>query len=160
MSDDIISLNISISSNEAIKRLDDLQKTIRGREIMKRVGDFVVEKSKDRIFYRENKAPDGSAWESLAASTIKHKIAAKKDHQGMLMHEGDLWKRIVHQNVTEDSVTIGSSMLYARIHQKGGMAGRGRKVRIPARPYLGLTEDQKKLLEEKVTLWIKKLIGV
>jgi phage gpG-like protein len=38
--------------------------------------------------------------------------------------------------VTPRSVTIGTSSKYAAIHQFGGMAGRGRKVRIPARPYL------------------------
>ena len=35
-----------------------------------------------------------------------------------------------------DSVTIGSVLEYAAIHQFGGMAGRGKKVRIPARPFL------------------------
>ena len=36
---------------------------------------------------------------------------------------------------------IGSNKEYAAIHQFGGMAGRGRKVEIPARPYLPLTTD-------------------
>lgn len=31
---------------------------------------------------------------------------------------------------------IGSNLVYARIHQLGGKAGRGRKVTIPARPFL------------------------
>lgn len=31
---------------------------------------------------------------------------------------------------------LGSRVPYARIHEYGGMAGRGRSVRIPARPYL------------------------
>lgn len=35
-----------------------------------------------------------------------------------------------------DSVVMGSSAVYAAIHQFGGQAGRGRKVTIPARPFL------------------------
>ena len=39
------------------------------------------------------------------------------------------------------SVVIGSNVEYARIHQLGGQAGRGRKVELPARPYLPITAD-------------------
>lgn len=39
------------------------------------------------------------------------------------------------------SVVIGSNAEYARIHQLGGKAGRGRKVEIEARPYLPVTAD-------------------
>lgn len=39
------------------------------------------------------------------------------------------------------SVVIGSNVEYARIHQFGGQAGRGRKVEIEARPYLPVTAD-------------------
>jgi phage gpG-like protein len=44
----------------------------------------------------------------------------------------------IHYQADDGSVTIGTSgrIPYAGIHQFGGMAGRGHKVRIPARPYL------------------------
>ena len=38
-----------------------------------------------------------------------------------------------HDNM---NVFVGSNKVYARIHQKGGQAGRGKKVKIPARPFL------------------------
>lgn len=34
------------------------------------------------------------------------------------------------------AVTVGGTVPYARIHELGGMAGRGRQTKIPARPYL------------------------
>ena len=40
-----------------------------------------------------------------------------------------------------DQAKLGTNAKYARIHQLGGMAGRGRKVRIPARPFL-LVQDE------------------
>lgn len=36
-------------------------------------------------------------------------------------------------------LTLGSSAEYAAIHQFGGQAGRGRKMTIPARPFLPIT---------------------
>jgi len=39
------------------------------------------------------------------------------------------------------SLTLGTNVIYARIHQLGGQAGRGRKVTIPARPYLVVQES-------------------
>lgn len=37
----------------------------------------------------------------------------------------------------------GSPLEYAAIHQFGGMAGRGKKVRIPARPFIPVNADGK-----------------
>jgi len=43
---------------------------------------------------------------------------------------------------------VGTNVVYAAIHQFGGKAGRGRKVTIPARPFLKLTdEDLEKILQ-------------
>jgi len=36
---------------------------------------------------------------------------------------------------------VGTNVIYAAIHQFGGMAGRGRKVRIPARPFLMVQDE-------------------
>ena len=39
-----------------------------------------------------------------------------------------------------DGVAIGVNRWWSKIHQFGGMAGRGKKVKVPARPFLGLSE--------------------
>jgi len=39
---------------------------------------------------------------------------------------------------------IGTNVVYARIHEFGGRAGRGRKVKIPKRPFLGPSFQEKK----------------
>lgn len=44
---------------------------------------------------------------------------------------------------------VGTNEPYAAIHQFGGKAGRGRKVDIPARPFLVLTpQDEDDILED------------
>lgn len=40
-----------------------------------------------------------------------------------------------------NSVVVGSSAIYAAIHQFGGQAGRGKRVSIPARPFLPITSS-------------------
>ena len=40
-----------------------------------------------------------------------------------------------------NSAVIGSNLDYAAIHQLGGQAGKGKKLTIPARPYLKLTDE-------------------
>lgn len=48
-----------------------------------------------------------------------------------------------------DGAEIGTNEPYAAIHQFGGKAGRGRKVDIPARPFLVLTpQDEDDILED------------
>ena len=48
-----------------------------------------------------------------------------------------------------DTALVGTNMVYAAIHHFGGMAGRNRKVRIPARPFMTLTnEDKQDLLDD------------
>jgi phage gpG-like protein len=39
---------------------------------------------------------------------------------------------------------LGSDVVYARIHEIGGMAGRGRSVRIPARAYIWKAVERSK----------------
>lgn len=48
-----------------------------------------------------------------------------------------------------DSAVVGTNEPYAAIHQFGGNAGRGRKVKIKARPFLILTpQDESDLLAD------------
>lgn len=48
-----------------------------------------------------------------------------------------------------DSAEVGTNEPYAAIHQFGGKAGRGRKVDIPARPFLVLTpQDEEDILDD------------
>jgi phage gpG-like protein len=58
----------------------------------------------------------------------------------------------------DGSVIFGSNMVYARIHQQGGQAGRGKKSFIPARPYMGVPKDfDRRILNDPEVL---KLLGL
>ena len=117
---------------------------------MKVIGDQMVKS------VRENFLQSGrpEKWKELSAATIIGALrtkdftkkgaltakAVKKVNTRKILigngMKGGLMDSI-HYEATSDSVSIGpDNRPYARIHQFGGMAGRGKKVAIPARPYL------------------------
>ena len=85
-------------------------------------------------------------WEALSPVTIalRTKAAKGKTEGGfrILQDAGQLAGSISTDYGTEHA-TIGSNLVYAAIQQFGGMAGRGKKVEIPARPFLPIYADGK-----------------
>jgi phage virion morphogenesis protein len=66
-------------------------------------------------------------------------IPSKKAKGRTLIDTARLKNSITYR-AAPDSLTVGTNVIYARIHQLGGMAGRGRKTKIPARPFLVIQE--------------------
>lgn len=115
--------------------------------------------------FRDESAPDGTKWQRLSATTLmmglsRHKGIGKRGglvkagrsyltNKSLLVESGRLRSRIHHQTDAE-SVRIGVAGIdYAAIHQFGGMAGRGRKVKIPARPWLAMNSGGGMVLAER-----------
>ena len=98
-------------------------------------------------------APDGQPWEKLKPSTLRH-----KKRPDILNESGSMMDSIIWQLQGEDEVAIGSAMVYARIHQMGGKAGPNLRVTIPARPYLGLSGENRTMLNPKVRGWLQALL--
>lgn len=145
-----------------IKGLDKLQSWIDERinkvkNMEKLKSDIAVALDSSMIEnFEKEQTPEGVKWGSyakLSDSTLEYR--AKKGLQTrMLYNYGSLWQTM-DTEITGYGVKSGSingSVPYARIHQMGGMAGRGRKVYIPARPYIGLNPKLeskiKKIIEE------------
>lgn len=82
--------------------------------------------------------PAGRPWKPLSPVTL----ARKKGRGSILYQTGDLSESITSR-AGRDYAEIGVSgrVPYAAIHQFGGRAGRGRKVNIPARPYLPIASS-------------------
>ena len=57
-----------------------------------------------------------------------------------------------------DTALVGTNIIYAAIHNFGGQAGRNRKVRIPQREFLTLTDDDKQALMDDVQDYFSGLI--
>jgi phage virion morphogenesis protein len=76
-------------------------------------------------------------WPALAASTIAQR--EKKGYwPGKMLQRSGLLKKSYTRRAERFRALVGSNWPSARIHELGGQAGRGHKVRIPARPVLTL----------------------
>lgn len=114
-----------------------ISKMQRPEGFYKNVGEHLLSSVKDN--FETETAPDGTRWKTLSQTT--RDLRSKKYGNApttILRASGDLMNSI-NMQASDTDVRIGSSLIYAAIHQFGGDAGRGKKVTIPARPYLGLS---------------------
>lgn len=102
------------------------------KQLLSTIGEALVSSTSKR--FEDGRDPEGKAWEASAR--------AAAEGGKTLADTGRLMQSIDYA-VTPDSVMVGSNVAYARIHQMGGKAGRGHKVTIPARPYLGVSQQDK-----------------
>lgn len=122
------------------------------RPVMEEIGQRYERRVLEN-FERES-APDGTKWPRLSSTTLMMQLSAKRgfgkrggltkrgrdylQNKSLLVLSGRMRSRI-HYQAAAQSVRIGvAGIPYAAIHQFGGLAGRGRKVKIPARPYLAM----------------------
>jgi len=89
-------------------------------------------------------------WKTLSAVTAnmpinpKAKNSRRRGYHPILLVTGNL--KNLTMRAEERRMLIGANPAtrdYAAIQQFGGMAGRGRKVKIPARPFIVLQEEDK-----------------
>ena len=101
------------------------------------IGEELLLSTDDR--FKNQPDPEGRPWASLNAeyAAWKRKFHG---HDRILKLRGYLRDTLRYQ-ATDASVAIGSNRIYSAIHQFGGQAGRGHKATIPARPYLGVSDD-------------------
>ncbi|MCL2689053.1 MAG: phage virion morphogenesis protein [Chitinispirillia bacterium] len=93
-------------------------------------------------------------WQDLAESTKAAREKKGKWPGKILdMSQGGLAASISKQ-IQGNKVAIGSNKEYSGIHQHGGMAGRGRKVKIPARPFLVIQNED---VEEMINILDKHI---
>lgn len=103
------------------------------------VGEIVTE-SIQRNFEKGGRP---QKWKPLAPATIKERRRLGKWPGRILVRQGTaggLFGSISHRPMN-DRVVWHANKVYAAIHHFGGMAGRGRKVRIPARPYMMIQDE-------------------
>ena len=95
----------------------------------------------DEAFTKQGQV-GGQSWTPLAASTIAQRTK-QGTWPGKILEKSTAGLASSLQAYHSDSqASLSSSKPYAAIHQFGGQAGRNRKVTIPARPYMPMTEDK------------------
>lgn len=129
-------IEIKIDSQEVERKLQKIAKRTSDRKpLMKNIAGIFASAAEDN--FAEEGRPD--KWQDLLKVTKKLREKKGKWPGQILQVSGQLASSI-NTYYDNDSVVIGSNLEYAAIHHLGGQAGRNKKVTIPARPYLKLTD--------------------
>ena len=83
---------------------------------------------------------------------------ALKYRSGIPLNDTGALRQSIDELSDNDTALVGTNMVYAAIHQFGGWAGRNRKVYIPARPFLQLTNEDKQDLMDDVQDYFAQLV--
>lgn len=152
-------IDLTLDDREVRAALDRLQRRLSDMTpVMREIGELLTERARQRFF--TSTGPDGQRWAPNKPSTLESylrgyyggahrgkrggltkKAAARAAAKKPLIGESKALSTTVHYQAGRDSVTIGSPMVYAAIQQFGGQAGRGKRVSIPARPFLPVTQS-------------------
>ena len=127
----------------ALTRLDAMGR-MEFWELTESLAALGVSQTQKRI-EEEKTAPDGHAWPKTS------------DGRGALFVKGDHLYRSIQHDATADQASVGTGWIGARLHQSGATIGpknasalafhyigkdwRVQSVTIPARPYIGLSDD-------------------
>lgn len=133
------------------------------------IGGSVASAARHR--FETGLAPDGEPWEPSAQGWTS---TTSEERGRTLVGSGHLRDSITHQ-VSGDEVAIGTNVVYGAIHQFGGKIepkADGHmvfkigdafvsvsEIVLPARPYLGLSADDREEVLAQAEDWLAEAIG-
>jgi phage virion morphogenesis protein len=111
------------------------------------IGERILRHTGER--FTAQRDADGKPWKPLKPATLKHK------KNPMILTESHQLRDSIRYQVSDNVLRVGTNKVYGAIHQLGGKAGRGRKVNIPARPYLGVGKEDAADIVQVLTDWLE-----
>ena len=136
-------IEITVDNTEIVNLLKRLsEKTQNLRPVMKIIAGIMMD-SVEENFEQQGRPK----WPGLSLATRKQRTKKGYWPGKILQMRGELTASVT-SDYGNDHAIVGTNKKYAAIHQFGGKAGRGKKVNIPARPYLKLGGNA---LEEIIT---------
>ena len=145
---------LTVDASEAIAGLGRLG-GIDTSELVYNVGALLESSTQARIA-DEKRSPEGEAWVPWS-----ERYDETRDHtrHSLLVGSGAPGLLSSIQNYsTADEVRVGTPLVYGAIHQFGS-GDLARPTNIPARPYLGLSPDDRLDIEDLVTGAIEQALA-
>jgi phage virion morphogenesis protein len=151
----------------ALERL--LELSARPETLLRPIGSLLVASTTRR--FATNVAPDGSAWPQLNRAYDAYR------RSGPMLVQSSALRNSITFVAGASELRVGSNMIYAAVHQFGavikpknakalafrmGASGgliRVRSVTIPARPYLGISDDDAADIVELTQATISRLLS-
>lgn len=131
-------------------QFQDRLKTLEGRFqnqglLMRHISGDLMDAVEEN-FEKQGRQP---GWKQLKPGTIRQR--QKHGHwPGKILQQTGLLAVSVAPRHDQRTATVSSNLPYAGIHQRGGMAGRGRKVRIPPRPFMKITQQDYDDIKDRI----------
>lgn len=130
-------IKITVDDNEVQRMLKDLAGRVKDmRPVMRKIAG-IMHDAVEQNFEEEGRPK----WKP-SKRALKHKGKTLQDTGSLAVS--------ISMRYDNKSAQVGTNKKYAAIHQFGGKAGRGRKVTIPARPFLKLTDNDLEEIKEAV----------
>ena len=149
-------LKITLNDNQAIQKLTGIASQLQHpRKLYGLLGETLKKIHAAR--FEAEVEPTGKRWQALSPRTKALKAKRGKSTK-ILRQDGYLADRTAY-NYDDKGVEFGSDAKYARLHQFGGNAGRGKQVKIPARPWLGIGDRDGEKLLKKATALLQRQIN-
>lgn len=150
---------IEVGLNEALLKVEGIESAPTG-ELMEGIGRLVQEQTRRRI-ESEKTTPAGAAW--------------KPNWQGSsILYASGALSRSIDYLASDDSVMVGSGLVYARIHQEGGVIEprtaaalaftlgnqfvMAMRVTMPARTFVGLSGENQADVVDAAEDWVGRLL--
>ena len=153
-------------STAAIEHLSGLVDAINDPSpLLAELGEYGLRSTRAR--FKTQTAPDGTAWAALQPWYQKEK---RRNKNRILTLNGYLRGQMTWQLVGDRTVEIGSNLPYAAVHQFGAtikpraakvLMFRGhvaKSVTIPARPYLGLSDEDRSEIVGRTLEWLQRIM--
>ena len=133
--------------------------------LLAELGEYGLRSTRAR--FKTQTAPDGTAWAALQPWYQKEK---RRNKSRILTLNGYLRGQMTWQLVGDRTVEIGSNLPYAAVHQFGAtikpraakvLMFRGhvaKSVTIPARPYLGLSDEDRSEIVGRTLEWLQRIM--
>ena len=127
-----VAVSVKIDDREVRKMLSGILKRIGNPGPAMKILGAIARTSIVRNFEKGGRP---TKWTALSPETLKTKKGTA------ILRETDGLKEAVNYKPFNDKVVVSADKVYAAIHHFGGKAGRGRKVTIPARPYMMVQDE-------------------
>ncbi len=118
------------------------------RGLIRKAGDFsdemaaiagVMLDSVEENFEKEGRP---ERWAPLAEETVEDRRKKGFGPEHPILQRTGTLAASVQETSSHNEALVHTNLRYAAIHQFGGDAGRNKKVKIPARPFMELTQEE------------------
>ena len=149
-------IRVELKEDEITAALASLSRALVNKmPVMEEIGDYMRQSTKDRMARGET--PEGTPFTPRSQTTLDI-YARKKFSYGLPLHLTGTMIEQINFATTENEVTIGSNAIQAAVMQfgaaKGSLGGGSPWGNIPARPFLGISADDRTNIIDIIDEWL------